>query len=188
MYNTRNLVLSGMFAALLTIISQISIPMPSGVPITIQIFGVALIGSVLGWKLGTLSVCTYILLGAVGLPVFSNLRGGLGLLVGFTGGYIWSWPFFSMLCGISPHTKNQTLNLILRLILSFFGLCTVEIIGGLQWSFLSKIPLKTIAWYSVTAFLPKDILLTAAALFVSKRIRRLIGSATTHPGSDTRRT
>lgn len=188
MYHTRNLVLSGMFAALLTVISQISIPMPSGVPITIQIFGVALAGSVLGWKLGTLSVCTYILLGAVGLPVFSNLRGGLGLLVGFTGGYIWSWPFFSILCGLLPHTKNQTLNQILRLILSFTGLCIVESIGGLQWSFLSGIPLKTIFWYSITAFLPKDLALTAASLFLSKRIRRLIGSATTHPGSDMRRT
>lgn len=187
MYHTRDLVLSGMFAALLTVISQISIPMPSGVPITIQIFGVTLVGSVLRWRLGTLSVFTYILLGAAGLPVFSNLRGGLGLLAGFTGGYIWSWPFFSILCGISPHTKNQTLNQILRLILALIGLCIVEIIGGLQWSFLSGIPLKTIFWYSITAFVPKDILLTAAALFVSKRIRRLIGSATTRPGSDRQR-
>lgn len=188
MYRTHNLVLSGMFAALLTGISQISIPMPSGVPITIQVFGVALIGSVLGWKLGTLSIITYILLGAVGLPVFSNLRGGLGLLAGFTGGYIWSWPFFSILCGISPHTKNQTLNRILRLILALIGLFIVEITGGLQWSFLSGIPFKPIFWYSIAAFVPKDIVLTIAALFVSKRIRKLIGSTTTLPGSDMRRT
>ena len=50
MFTTRELVIGGMFAALLAVISQLSIPMPSGVPITIQILGVALVGSVLGWR------------------------------------------------------------------------------------------------------------------------------------------
>ncbi|MCA5010971.1 biotin transporter BioY, partial [Clostridioides difficile] len=70
-----------MFAAVLAVISQLSIPMPTGVPITIQIFGVALIGTVLGWKLGFLATLIYILLGAVGLPVFSNFRGGIQFLL-----------------------------------------------------------------------------------------------------------
>lgn len=186
---TREVVLAGMFTALLTAISQISIPLPTGVPITIQIFGVALIGSVLGWKLGTLSILTYLLLGAVGLPVFSNFRGGLGMLAGVTGGYLWSWPVMSALCGIFPHTKNQALNLILRLIFALIGLCFVEIIGGLQWNLLTEnTSQKAILLYSLTTFVPKDILLTAAAILFSKRIRPLIGSATTRPDSDRRQT
>lgn len=182
MYRTRNLVLSGMFAALLAAISQISIPLPTGVPLTIQVFGVALIGSVLGWKLGTLSIFTYILLGAVGIPVFSNFRGGLGLLMSVTGGYIWSWPIMSIFCGISLHTKNPTLNLILRLIFALLGLAIVEIIGGLQWSALAgNLPLKTVFWYSVTAFVPKDIALTILAVLFSKRVRKLTDSAAIRP-------
>ena len=74
---TRDVVLTGMFAALLTAISQLSLPMPTGVPITIQAFGVALCGAVLGWKRGALATLVYILLGAVGLPVFANFQGGL---------------------------------------------------------------------------------------------------------------
>ena len=66
MFTTRELVIGGMFAALLAVISQLSIPMPSGVPITIQILGVALVGSVLGWRLGLFATITYILIGAVG--------------------------------------------------------------------------------------------------------------------------
>lgn len=174
-FSTFDLVLAGMFAAVLTVISQISIPMPSGVPLTIQIFGVALVGSVLGWKLGIFSILTYILLGAVGLPVFSNFHGGLGVLTGVTGGYIWSWPIMSVLCGIHPKTQNHTRNLMIRITLSLIGLMIVEVIGGLQWAFLvTSMPFKVILLYSMTAFVPKDIALTIAALLLGNRIRNMI--------------
>ena len=62
--STRDLALAGMIAAILTIISQISIPMPTGVPITIQVFGIALVSVVFGWRLGLLGTLSYILLGA----------------------------------------------------------------------------------------------------------------------------
>ena len=75
-FTTRELVLGGMFAALMAVISQLSIPMPNGVPITIQVFGIALIGITLGWRLGCLSAVIYLLIGAVGLPVFANFGGG----------------------------------------------------------------------------------------------------------------
>ena len=68
-FTTREMVLAGMFAAVLAVISQLSIPTPAGVPVTIQVFGVALVGAVLGWKLGLCSVLVYILIGAAGLPV-----------------------------------------------------------------------------------------------------------------------
>jgi biotin transport system substrate-specific component len=84
--STQNLVLVGMFAAVMAVISQISLPMPTGVPITIQVFGIALIGTVLGWKLGGLATIVYILLGAIGLPVFSSFRGGVQVLAGMAGG------------------------------------------------------------------------------------------------------
>ena len=82
--STRDIVLIGMFAALLAAFSQISLPMPTGVPITIQAFGVALVGVVLGWKRALFSTIVYILLGAVGLPVFANFQGGLRVITGLT--------------------------------------------------------------------------------------------------------
>lgn len=97
LFSTYNLVLTGMFAAVLAVISQISIPMPTGVPITIQVFGIALTGIVLGWKLGLSATIAYILLGAVGLPIFSNFQGGVHVLTGMTGGYILGWPVMAVL-------------------------------------------------------------------------------------------
>ena len=81
-FTTREMVLAGMFAAVLAVISQLSIPTPAGVPVTIQVFGVALVGAVLGWKLGLCSVLVYILIGAAGLPVFANFGGGIRSLIG----------------------------------------------------------------------------------------------------------
>ena len=131
-FTTRELVLGGMFAALMAVISQLSIPMPNGVPITIQVFGIALIGVTLGWRLGCLSAVIYLLIGAVGLPVFANFGGGISRLVSLTGGYLWSYPLMAALCGIHPNTGNQKKDTALVLLSSLAGLLLVETIGGLQ--------------------------------------------------------
>ena len=66
--------------------------MPTGVPLTLMVFGVTLIGVVLGWKLGGIAIGIYLLCGAVGLPVFANFGGGFSRLAGLSGGYLWSFP------------------------------------------------------------------------------------------------
>ena len=70
-------VLVGMFAAVLAVISQISLPMPTGVPITIQVFGVALVGAVLGSRLGTTATLVYVLLGAIDVYKRQTMEYGL---------------------------------------------------------------------------------------------------------------
>ena len=66
----------GMFTAVVCILSVLQIPLPTGVPVVLQTFAVALTGYVLGEKKGTLAVLLYVLLGAVGLPVFAGMSGG----------------------------------------------------------------------------------------------------------------
>lgn len=172
--STKNLVLAGMFAAVLTIISQLSIPMPTGMPITIQVFGVALVGSVLGWRLGVFSTVVYILIGLAGLPVFAGFRGGIGSLVGITGGYIWTWPIMVFLCGLSFHTKYPKLNLLLSILSALAGLLINETCGGIQWSFVSggAMSLKAVFAYSIVAFIPKDIIITILAVIIGRQIRK----------------
>ncbi|HCD46776.1 MAG TPA: BioY family transporter [Lachnoclostridium sp.] len=173
--STKELVLTGMFAAVLAVISQISIPLPTGVPITIQIFGVALIGTVLGWRLGFLATLIYILLGAVGLPVFSNFRGGLQSLLGLTGGYIWGWLIMVVLCGIRPKTGSKLLNTILMFLLPVLGTLIDETIGGLQWAALSgDMSVLGVFSYSIVAFVPKDIILTVIAVITGIPIRKAV--------------
>ena len=130
--STRDIVLIGMFAALLAAFSQISLPMPTGVPITIQAFGVALVGVVLGWKRALFSTIVYILLGAVGLPVFANFQGGLRVITGLTGGYILAWPVMAALCGASISVKSASapVSLFFSIVLSVTGMLVMEAAGG----------------------------------------------------------
>lgn len=174
-FTIKELVLGGMFAALLAVISQISIPMPSGMPITIQVFGVTLIGVVLGWRLGLLATVTYILIGAVGIPVFANFRGGAGWLFGLTGGYIWAWPVMAGLCGIRPKTGSTRLNTALTILFSLFGLAAIEIIGGLQWAALSgEMSISAVFAYAMVAFIPKDTVLTVLAVLIGIPMRKMV--------------
>lgn len=176
--STQNLVLMGASAAVLTVISQISIPLPIGVPITIQLFGIALVGTVLGWKQGCIATIVYILLGCVGLPVFSNFSGGLQCLAGMTGGYILAWPIMAALSGIRVKRPSQASSFLLSIILSITGLMVVELAGALQWSLLaSEMSFGAIVAYSFAAFIPKDIVLTILAVLIGSRIRRALVKA-----------
>ena len=166
--------MAGMFAAVLAVISQLSIPTPAGVPVTIQVFGVALVGAVLGWKLGLCSVLVYILIGAAGLPVFANFGGGIRSLIGLTGGYIWAWPVMAVLCGIRPGLKNRISDLAVRIFLSLIGLAAVELIGGLQWAALSgDMTAGAVFAYSMVAFVPKDIVITILGVIVSEPVKQM---------------
>lgn len=87
--NTAYLALCGLFAALTAVCTYISIPLGfTPVPVNLATLSVFLAGGILGMKYGTVSLMVYVLLGAVGLPVFSNFSGGPGVLMGPTGGYI----------------------------------------------------------------------------------------------------
>ena len=83
---TLDMVYIALFACLMAICAWISIP--GQIPFTLQTMGVFLAVGLLGGKRGTVAVLVYILMGAVGLPVFSGFAGGLGKLLGMTGGYI----------------------------------------------------------------------------------------------------
>ena len=85
-FKTLDIAYIALGAALIAVCSWISIP--TTVPFTLQTFAVFAILSLLGGKRGTLSVLVYILLGAVGAPVFAGFSGGLGVVLGSTGGYI----------------------------------------------------------------------------------------------------
>lgn len=172
--SASDLALSAMVAAVLTIISQISIPMPTGVPITIQVFGIALVSVTLGWRLGLMGTLTYILLGAIGLPVFANFSGGFSSLIHFTGGYIWSWPLMSLLCGLHVKTASRRMDTVLLFLFSLAGLAVNEFFGGLQWAALAgNMTYKGVFLYSMTAFVPKDIVLTILAVILGSQMRRL---------------
>lgn len=131
---TRNIVYVGMFAAVMAVLSQVSIPMPSGVPITLQTFAMALTGVVLGWKMGVTATLVYILLGAFGVPVFTGFTGGFAKLTGYTGGFIYGFLTLTLLCGVGICMKNR----ILGIVVGVLGLEICHLCGTVQYAFLSQ--------------------------------------------------
>ena len=98
---TKKIILTGMFTAIIAVLSQLAVPMPSGVPATLQTLAIVFCGLLLGWRTGVMSVGLYITIGAIGLPVFSAFRSGLGTIFGVTGGFIFGFIPFVILCGIA---------------------------------------------------------------------------------------
>lgn len=93
---TRDMALCALFAALLAICAWLVIPI-GDVPFTLQTFGVFAALGLLGGKRGTIAIAVYLLLGAVGIPVFAGFRGGIGTLFGTTGGYLVSYLFMGLI-------------------------------------------------------------------------------------------
>ena len=177
------MVLVAMFAAIGAITSWISIPMPSGVPITLQTFGMALIGFTLGYKYGTLSVAIYVALGAIGVPVFSGFMGGLGKIVGPTGGFIWGFIFMAFLCGLSQlkvlGERHPVVRAVAAVALGIAGLLVCHLLGALQFMLVSGKNLSF--WASALLvsipYLPKDIISVVVAYFASLGACKLMKKA-----------
>ena len=97
--SVRDICYAGLFAAVIAVMAQISIPMPLGVPMTMQTFAITLAAVVLGAKLSALSSLIYLILGAVGIPVLANFSGGFDKFVGPTGGFLISFPLMAFIIG-----------------------------------------------------------------------------------------
>lgn len=98
--NIRSMAFIAVMAALICVAAPFSVPLPGLIPISLATFAVYLAGGILGWKKGTAAVLVYILLGAVGLPVFSGGAGSFAKLFGVTGGYIFGYIPCALLTGL----------------------------------------------------------------------------------------
>ncbi len=132
-------IVAALFAAIIAIFAQIIIPLPL-IPITGQTFAIGLAITVLGLHYGTISVLLYILLGAVGLPVFSGMTGGMGIIFGPTGGYIVGFLAQAILMGIyfqlfgTTKTHSIINNLLGMIVTLLFGMIWLKYWGHLTWT------------------------------------------------------
>ena len=174
---TRTLVLTGMMTAITAVLSQIQFPLPSGIPVTLQTFAVALAAYVLGWKMGAASVAVYILLGTAGIPVFSGFGSGIAVLAGMTGGYIWGFLLMALFCGLA-YTQN---NPVLTAVLSLLGLAGCHIPGMVQFAFLTGRSMTEAFLLASAPYLIKDVVSVTGAYFAAKAIRAGLRSAGLSP-------
>jgi biotin transport system substrate-specific component len=101
--STRNLARASLFAALVGAGAYVSFPTPWGVPVTLQVLAVFLTGIFLGAAWGSASMALYIAAGAAGAPVFAGGNAGVGVLLGNTAGYVWSFPIAVIALGVIVH-------------------------------------------------------------------------------------
>ncbi len=107
-FSVTDLVLIGLCTAIIAVMAQISIPMPLGVPVTMQTFAVTLTAIILGSRKGAAASLAYLLLGAVGVPVFANFSGGLQALAAPAGGFLWSFPLMAFLIGLGAEGFHRS--------------------------------------------------------------------------------
>ena len=97
---TKELTLTALMAAIICVLGPLSVPLPfSPVPISLTMIGIYLAVYAVGMWRGTVAFLVYLLLGLVGLPVFSGFTGGPAKLLGPTGGYLIGFIFMALICG-----------------------------------------------------------------------------------------
>lgn len=170
----KNMALCGLFAAVLAVCAWLSIPMGDMV-ITLQTFGIFLTLGLLGGKWGSASVLVYLLLGAVGVPVFSGFRGGLGALLGTTGGYIFGFMLTALVYWLITSIKDTP---ITRLVAMVVGLLLCYGCGS--WWYMTRylstgsVTLGAVLLKCVVPFLLPDALKLALAWFLTGRLKRFV--------------
>ena len=159
---------TSIMTAITVVLAQISIPMPLGVPMTMQTFAVTLAGIVLGAKRGAISMIIYVLLGAIGVPVLANFSGGFQHLIGPTGGFLLSFPIMAYLIGIGTKMRRQKGMFLLFLIL---GTAANYAIGVLMFCILMKASIWTGITACVLPFIPTAIIKAAVASILGLKLQ-----------------
>ena len=174
---TSDLTRCGIFAAVLAICSWIQIPGP--VPFTLQTFGVFAALGLLGGKRGTISIAVFLLLGAIGLPVFAGFKGGIGALLGATGGYLMGFLLSGLCIWFAEAKFGQSLGVFIVAMIIGLLLCYAF---GTAWFVAvytranGAISFGKALALCVLPFLPFDAVKLALAVAVRQALGRYISA------------
>jgi len=167
-FKAKELAVIGIFATVTAVLAQIAIPIPfSPAPISFGMVGVYMTAILLKPKHAVYAQVCYLLLGAVGLPVFGNFRGGVGALIGPTGGYLLTYPLMAWIVSMSLNSMisrqleliNKKVWIFIKAGLSMLVAHTVLYAGGTAWLSISiNITFISALTIAVYPFIVLDIL------------------------------
>lgn len=173
--STKEMIVIAIFAAITSILAQISIALPfSPVPITLQILAVYLSAIILGSRLSFMSQLVYILLGAVGVPVFAGFHGGISSILGPTGGFLISYPIIAFIIGKVTEKNHNVMVIILGL---FISLLICYTFGVFQLSFVTKMSLQKAIMVGAAPYVLLDTAKIIAAYIVGVKVRQALRGA-----------
>ena len=170
-FRTIDLVYIALGAVLIAVCSWISIP--TTVPFTMQTFAIFFILSILDGKRGTAAILVYVLLGAVGIPVFAHFTSGIGILLGSTGGYILGFLFIGLIYWLMVHLLGK--KLWVEILAMVIGLAVCYAFGT-AWFLLvytranGAVGLSMVLGWCVIPFILPDLLKLGLALTLSRRL------------------
>ncbi len=171
---TKELILCSIFAALTSILAQVSIPIPiTTVPLTLQIFAVSITGLILGSKCGFISILIYLLIGSIGIPVFANFSGGAAVLFGPTGGYLLGLPIMSFIIGYIREKSSSPFIVIIGMLL---GLILDYTTGTLMFATITGNTIYQSIIYCVVPFIVLDLMKIVLAYIVGSTVSKRVSS------------
>ena len=177
-FSVLDLCLIAMFAAMMAVFSWITVPMPAPlVPFTMQTFGVFVTLELLGGKRGFFAILTFILLAAAGAPVLSGFSGGMGVLLGSTGGYILGFLLTAGLYWLTEALLGKAL--WVRLTALIGGLLLCYLFGTLWFMVIyartnTAIGIGTALLWCVVPYLAPDIAKLVLAFGLSAAIKHRV--------------
>lgn len=174
--NTKALALIGVMAAVTCILGPLSIPLPfSPVPISLTNLAVYFSVYVLGMKKGSISYVIYLLIGLVGIPVFSSFTGGPGKLLGPTGGYLIGFLFMAVICGffIDKWPDKRYMGFLGMAI----GTLVCYLFGTVWLAYQAELSFSAALTAGVIPFIPGDIIKMLIAMFIGPEIVKRLKKA-----------
>ena len=180
---TKGLALTALFAVLLSIFSLISIPLPfSVVPITLQVFMIYLIVNMLGPYYGTLSCLVYLLIGAIGLPVFAGGTSGIAVLLGPLGGFLFAFPVSAVCGGLISRKVSKSRNLDAARVIAAcaVSLFLIYVIGPFWLAEVARLPLVKAYEIGAIPFIPFDVAKAVFAVPLALYFRRIRNDLPVH--------
>jgi biotin transport system substrate-specific component len=167
------IVYASLMAALIAVGAYLQIPLPVGpVPLVLQNLFVLLAGLLLGSRWGLASVGIYLLVGAIGLPVFVGGKGGLAHFLGPTGGYLLGFAACALVTGfLTENSQSSTVRDVLAVLLGslmiyFLGVPWLKLVTGMSW--------EKAVMVGMLPFLPGDAIKAAAAVLLARSLRPMV--------------
>lgn len=170
--STKMICLCGLFAALTAICSQIAFDI-GPVPISFATFSVFVAAGMLGAKFGTISQLVYVLIGAVGVPVFAHFTGGFSIVTGPTGGYIVGYVVAAFITGLIVQ-KVKINKFVVLPIAMLIGLIACYALGTVWFMHVTNRKLWDSLGLCVFPFIPGDIIKITFATILVARLKKVI--------------
>ena len=174
---TKDMVYIALSTTIMIVCAFITIPFY--VPFTMQTFALFVIIGLMGTKKAFFSVCIYLLLGAVGLPVFSGFRGGIGNLLGVTGGYLLGFLLTTIVSGILLNffSKKKKMTFLRYSVAMLTGLVTCYAFGTLWYLLLytnstESITVTSVLSLCVFPFIIPDFIKLGLSWYVVKLLKK----------------